>query len=47
MMAAGGLMMTVGGFSAAVMAGTLLVTVICGGALGFVTYQLVAAFRRA
>lgn len=46
MMAAGGLMMTYGGFGAAVVGGPLLVKVLCVAALGYATYQLVAALRR-
>jgi len=46
-MTAGGLMMTVGGFGAGVVAGPLVVKVLCGGALGYTTFQLVAAVRRA
>lgn len=47
MMAAGGLMMTFGGIGDAVVAGPLLVKVLCGGVLGYATFQLVAAVRRA
>jgi hypothetical protein len=46
-MAAGGLMMTVGGFGAAVVAGPPVVKGLCGGVLGYTTFQLVAAVRRA
>ena len=47
MMAAGMLMSVLGGFGAVLVAGSLLAKVLCGGALGYVTYQLVTAFRRA
>jgi hypothetical protein len=47
MMAAGSLMMFFGGFGAAIVAGPPVVKVLCGGALGYATFQLVAAFRRA
>lgn len=40
-------MMTFGGFSAAVVAGPPVVKLLCGGALGYITFQLVAAVRRA
>lgn len=47
MMTAGGLLMTFGGFGAGVVAGPPVAKVVCGGALGYVAYQLVAAVRRA
>lgn len=47
LMAGGALLMTVGGFSAPVIAGPMPVKLICGGALGYTLYQLVAAMRRA
>jgi hypothetical protein len=46
-MTAGGLMMTYGGFGAAIAAGPLLAKVLCGGVLGYSTFQLVAAVWRA
>ena len=46
-MTAGGLMMIFGGFGAVVVAGPPVVKVLFGGALGYTTYQLVAAVRRA
>lgn len=46
-MAAGGLLMAFGGFGAAVVAGPPVVKVLCGGALAYAAYQLVAAVRRA
>ena len=46
-MAAGGLMMAFGGFSAAVVAGPPVVKLLCGGALCYTMFQLVAAVRRA
>jgi hypothetical protein len=46
-MAANGLIMTVGGFAAAVVSGLPFVRVLCGGALAYVTSQLAAAVRRA
>jgi hypothetical protein len=47
MMTAGGLMMAFGGFGSAVVAGPLLVKILCGGALLYTAVQLVAATRRA
>jgi hypothetical protein len=47
MMTTGGLLMTIGGFGAAVVAGPPIVKIICGGALAYTTFQLVAAVRRA
>jgi hypothetical protein len=47
MMATGGLLMCVGGFGAAVVAGPPIAKVLCGGALAYTTFQLVAAVRRA
>jgi hypothetical protein len=47
MMTAGGLMMLLGGFGSAVVAGPLVVKVLCGGALLYTAVQLVAAARRA
>jgi hypothetical protein len=47
MMAAGVVMMVFGGFGAVLVAGSLSAKIICGGALGYVTYQLITAFRRA
>jgi hypothetical protein len=46
-MTAGGLLMTFGGFGAAVVAGPPVVKILCGGALAYTTFQLVAAIRRA
>ena len=46
-MATGALMMVLGGFGVVVVAGPLVAQVVCGGILGYVTYQLVAAVRRA
>lgn len=47
MMTAGGLMMIYGGFGAAVVAGPLSAKLLCGGALAYATFQLIAGFRRA
>ena len=46
-MATGGLLMAFGGFGAAVVAGPPVVKILCGGALAYTTFQLVAAVRRA
>jgi hypothetical protein len=47
LMAGGGAMMLYGGFGAAIVAGPLYVKLICGGALAYATFQLIAAIRRA
>jgi hypothetical protein len=46
-MTAGGLMMALGGFGSFVVAGPAVVKVLCGGAVVYATFQLIAAFRRA
>jgi hypothetical protein len=47
MMTAGGLLMLFGGFGIAVVAGPMVVKILCGGALLYTAVQLVAAARRA
>jgi hypothetical protein len=47
MMTAGGLMMLFGGFGIAVVAGPMVVKILCGAALLYTAVQLVAAARRA
>jgi hypothetical protein len=46
-MTAGGLLMIYGGFGIAIVAGPPFIQLICGGALAFTTFKLIAAVRRA
>jgi hypothetical protein len=47
MMTAGGLLMVVGGFGSFVVAGPPVAKILCGGALLYATFQVIAAVRRA